>query len=101
MTKVTQRDIERYAELKRFEKSMTEEIKTLGASIKDTLESTKSDEVEVGDGSKIILSSRAKWSYSDAVLHLEAQLDNLKEKEKANGTATEESNSFIMFKEAK
>lgn len=101
MANITQQDIERYAELKRFEKSISEEIKTLGSEIKSELELTKSEGVDVGDGSRITLSSKSLWEYSENVKQLEKTLKKQMEREQADGTATPKQTTFIVFREAK
>jgi hypothetical protein len=82
-----------YAKLKQVEKATADRLKELQPTIREAMRANDVDKVNTDFGS-FTLSSRATWEFSDAV-------DELKEKEKANGTAKQIVATVLSFRASK
>ncbi len=85
--------LKEYAHLKSEEKRVTERIKELQPGIQEAMRANGADKVETDFGS-FTLSERTTYQYSKAV-------EDLQEKEKADGTAKKLVSSTLLFKPPK
>ncbi len=90
-------NLKRYAELKIQEKAIKAELEELNPKVRDFISSQGVDKLPTTMG-VFSLVAKAVWKYSPAVKKLEDQVDKLKEKEKADGTATSDARYDLMFK---
>ena len=89
--------LKRYADLKVQEKSIKAEMEELNPLIKEHLSAEGVDKLPTTLGT-FSLVPKAVWKYSPAVEKLEKEVDKLKEKEKADGTAQSDARYDLMFK---
>lgn len=90
-------NLKRYAELKVQEKAIKDELAELNPKVKDFISAQGVDKLPTSLG-VFSLVAKAVWKFSPAVEKLEKEVDKLKEKEKADGTATSDARYDLMFK---
>lgn len=93
---MTKEKLQRYAELKLQEKSLKEEISALGTDLKAEMAAENVDKV-TSDFGNFSLKPVNVWKYSEEVDKLEEKVDELKKEEKANGKATSEVRTDLVF----
>lgn len=89
----------RYEELKRFQKSINDELTELNKEILEEFQRTgaqKSKELEHG---VIVLCTKKVWKYSNSVKELEGKVKELKDDEMARGIATYNNTEYLVYKE--
>lgn len=86
-----------YAQLKIQEKELQSKIKELAPQILKSIDDSGADKVELSEYGSFSLVTTKKWKYSEAVKTAETVLEQLQEKEKADGTATFEENKQLKF----
>lgn len=89
-----------YAELKIQEKEIKARLEELNPLVKDFISAQGVDKLPTNLGT-FSLVPKAVWKFSPAVKRLEDEVDKLKEKEKADGTATSDARYDLIFKAAK
>lgn len=93
-------NLKRYAELKIQEKAIKTELEELNPKVRDFISAQGVDKLPTTIGT-FSLVAKTIWKFSPAVEKLEKEVDKLKEKEKADGTATSDARYDLIFKAAK
>lgn len=81
--------LERYATLKKDEKRIAEELELLSPEIKEMMAREDADKIETSFGN-FTLGEQTRWKFSKAV-------EDLQEKEKANGTAQRVTSTVLRY----
>lgn len=95
---MTKENFALYAQLKKQEKAVEEELKRLQPLLIAEMEEAKADKVDSEQGT-FTLSAKKKWSYSEAVDRIEANLKEVKKTEQATGTAKYEESKYLVFRD--
>lgn len=88
--------LERYAELKRQQKEIEEEIKSLSGPILEEIQNLGGDKLTSPVGT-FSIEVRKTWKYSQSVKSAEEKIKELQATEKADGTATFDEMKFVKF----
>lgn len=92
--------LQEYADLKVEEKRIKARIDELNPEIKQSIVDAGADKIDMEVGT-FLLVIKKKWKYSEKVTTLDNQLKLFKSNEEADGTATFEEDSMLMFKAKK
>lgn len=97
---MTKQLYEDYANLKEQEKVIAEKLDELKPQILAELADAGADKLETEHGN-FTVTAKKTWKYSAAVEEAEKAVDGIKEKEKADGSATFEEKPILYFKAPK